>query len=191
MTEKEAAQLLTAITTHYPRSGIQADKLTLAAWLDILSDRTIEEARAALRIYVRGGHEFAPNAGQLYRIIYDHTTPPIDEAAVWEKIRRAVSYASHYDESRMIGGERVKKSQAEWAFAALPADIQDIVGSPAQLIAWQRMPDRQFEDYEKGRFFAAYKEKRRRGMELSFAGKNAALALKNGDVWRTDMFLEG
>lgn len=189
MNKKEIAMLLTQITTHYPRSGIVEDELTVAAWLDILGDRSYAEARAALIIYVRTGNDFAPNAGQLYKIIWEHTNPPIDETKIWTKIRRAVRYASNYTESRMIDGERIRKSQAEWAFSALPDDIQAIVGEPWQLMAWQKMSDRDFENYEKTRFFNAYNEKRKKDMELEFLNRKNMNVL-NSNISKT-LMVEG
>ena len=67
MDKTQIAKLLTIINGTYP--NFQANQATSKIWLEILKDEDASLAYKALIAYVSEGHAFAPNPGQIKKII--------------------------------------------------------------------------------------------------------------------------
>lgn len=141
MNKKEITMTLVKIKAMYPNQfkGIKEAEWRIIAgtWESILKEYQFDVVNAALNAYIAQGHEWAPNPGQVRKIIVTANTPQITSYEAWEDVRRALSNA---------GRDSID------AFKTLPEPAQKAVGSPETLKQWAVTPLEEIEKFIKPRF---------------------------------------
>lgn len=97
MTTTDISKLLAVIMHTWPNHRVDDPNVAIAAWQMVLGDVPYEAASKALTIYMRDGHEFAPNAGLLYQIIIDMTDALPSSADAWDEVQSRIrqTYPGH------------------------------------------------------------------------------------------------
>lgn len=120
MTEKGAARLIKTMQIYYPNFKPQDEVKSAVAWAAAFRQEDFTEVEKALMAYVRNDRSgFAPSPGQLMQYINLIDKPVYDSPYdAWAKVRKAISNSTWHSEEE---------------FAKLPADIQEVIGSPSVL----------------------------------------------------------
>ncbi len=119
MTREEVKQLLMNITVYYPSFKVSDVTSTVNAWYSMLADEDCGKIAIALKEYIKTDRsQFAPSIGQL---LAAETKPVENESVAWSQVMKAIGRSSYY---------------AQEEFDKLPPDVQQAVGTPAQLRQW-------------------------------------------------------
>lgn len=148
MNKKQTSLILVKVKSMYPQhfKGLQRAEWQIISktWTTILCGYEFEDVNAALDAYIATGREFAPNPGQIKRIIDDRKHPQLSAYDAWQAVRKSLSNAGGYPES---------------AFKKLPEPAKQIVGSPATLRQWAMTNLNDIENYIKPRFIKEFKDR--------------------------------
>ena len=122
MTKEDVKKLLATITAFYPNFKLENPAIALNGWLAILEEYETDVISKSLKAYVTGGHEYAPNPGQLIQLAFDliHGDEYPDEGAAWDMYYKALSDSTWH---------------AKESFDKLPPIVQKVAGSPSVLHA--------------------------------------------------------
>lgn len=121
MTERQAANILRAISAVYTsfKPANMAD--VIKVWTTIFSDDNATDVMTAVYVYMSEPHEYAPTPGQVRDIMFRLKEPEApSEAEAWSMVLRAMRNGCYHSAEE---------------FARLPELVQAAVGSPDYLRA--------------------------------------------------------
>lgn len=147
MTKKEITMTLVKIKAMYPNQfkGIKEAEWRIIAgtWESILKEYDFQIVDAALNAYIAQGRAWAPNPGQIRKIIVSANTPQITAYEAWEIVRKALSIAGH---------------DSTGTFKALPEPVRKAVGNAATLRQWALTSLDEIEKFIKPRFIKEFND---------------------------------
>ena len=136
MNHSETLRILSVLRAAYPAFYKDMGRETLdgivGLWQSMLADMPYGVVNAAIRALIAGDRKgYPPHIGAVMDHVRRLTAPSgPDEDQSWSRIERAVANSAY---------------EAEKEFGRLPEELQQIVGSPAQLHAWSQMEREAFD----------------------------------------------
>lgn len=133
MDRKETVSVLALLRAAFPAFYREMDRRELEKIVDLWEDMFRAEdgrivAAAVKSLIAAKADSFPPSIGAVKEKMRQITTPePVSEQEAWSRISKALRNGTY-------GAER--------EFAALPEDLQRVVGSPEQLRAWAAMDEK-------------------------------------------------
>lgn len=130
MTFDDARALMKIMKAEWPQSfrGLSREdaEAKLHLWAEMFADDDVTLVGLAVKsIITAGGHEFAPQIGEVKATMRKLQQPnAMTEAEAWAQVKRAVCRSGY-------------NSVEE--YAKLPLELQKLVGSPSQLRDWAMM----------------------------------------------------
>ena len=174
MTRKETGAVMDTLRVAYPQfyRGNQERESALAVklWAELFAQDDLKTVLAAVkRLIALDTRGFPPAIGAVKEQIWRLQHPQeLDAAGAWALVAKAVN-SSDYEKS----------------FAALPEEVRQAVGSPAQLAQWGRMEESAFQSVAASNFQKNYRERMNRRKERAVAaclGRGGATAgLRGGE----------
>ena len=134
MNTKETAAVMDILSAAYPQfyrgMGPAEKKAAVDLWAGMFKDDPLQIVLVAVkRLIATDTKGFPPPIGAVKEQIWRIQNPrQLTEQEAWQMVARAVNTAD-----------------AEKAFAALPPEVRQIVGSPVQLTQWGRMDETAFQ----------------------------------------------
>ena len=97
MTLNEISKLQAVIMVTWPNHRVDNPEAAINAWEMVLGEVPYPIVSQALTQYIREGHDFAPNAGQLYQIVLDMTDALPDAGDAWTLVQLRIrqTYPGH------------------------------------------------------------------------------------------------
>lgn len=146
MTKQEAASLLIAMQSIYPKFYSGIDKKDLADMVDtyasIYAEYEYTAIMAGLKAYVMTDTKgFPPSPGQIIDKIDKTINRDLTPEEAWSLVRQAIRRSGYY---------------AEEEFAKLPEVIQRAVGSPGNLASWSQLPSDEVATVIQSQFVRSY-----------------------------------
>ncbi len=173
MNRKETGAVMDTLRVAYPQfyRGNQERESALAVklWAELFAQDDLKTVLAAVkRLIALDTRGFPPAIGAVKEQIWRLQHPQeLDAAGAWALVAKAVN-SSDYEKS----------------FAALPDEVRQAVGSPAQLAQWGRMEESAFQSVAASNFQKNYRERMNRRKEKAVAaclGRGGATAELRGE----------
>ncbi len=174
MTRKETGAVMDTLRVAYPQfyRGNQERESALAVklWAELFAQDDLKTVLAAVkRLIALDTRGFPPAIGAVKEQVWRLQHPQeLDAARAWALAAKAVNSPDY-----------------EAAFAALPEEVRQVVGSPAQLAQWGRMEESAFQSVAASNFQKNYRERMNRRKEKAVAaclGRGGATAgLRGGE----------
>ena len=173
MNRKETGAVMDTLRVAYPQfyRGNQERESALAVklWAELFAQDDLKTVLAAVkRLIALDTRGFPPAIGAVKEQIWRLQHPQeLDAAGAWALVAKAVN-SSDYEKS----------------FAALPEEVRQVVGSPAQLAQWGRMEESAFQSVAASNFQKNYRERMNRRKEKAVAaclGRGGATAELRGE----------
>lgn len=174
MTRKETGAVMDTLRVAYPQfyRGNQERESALAVklWAELFAQDDLKTVLAAVkRLIALDTRGFPPAIGAVKEQVWRLQHPQeLDAAGAWALAAKAVNSPDY-----------------EAAFAALPEEVRQVVGSPAQLAQWGRMEESAFQSVAASNFQKNYRERMNRRKEKAVAaclGRGGATAgLRGGE----------
>jgi hypothetical protein len=152
MTRRDAVEILTIIQTAYPAYNPPDTEIAIGLWIDAFNETPAQTVKTAVKTYIMGDHEFAPNPGNINTLIYNMNTIHEDTPEeLWAKyVRPAIRDALYHSEER---------------FEKFPLDLQKVIAAPRVLSGWASMSTETVDSVIYSQFLKSYRgymsEKRR------------------------------
>ncbi len=168
MTRKETGAVMDILRVAYPQfyRGVDSRDIALAVrlWAEMFAQDEVKTVLAAVkRLIALDTRGFPPAIGAVKEQIWRLQHPQeLDAAGAWALAAKAVNSPDY-----------------EAAFAALPEEVRQVVGSPAQLAQWGRMEESAFQSVAASNFQKSYRERMNRRKERAVAaclGRGGATA---------------
>lgn len=131
MTKKDAAKILAVLKVAYPMGyrdmSVEDRKATVNLWAEMFQDESYAEVSAAVKQFIATDDRgFAPNIGQIKRILHSRQSPdnemtPMEAAAI---LMQAISNSGYH---------------AKEEFEKLPPVLQRVVRHPQMLFEWSQI----------------------------------------------------
>lgn len=123
MTRQETQELLFTISALYPNFTVPDKSITVDAWYWALHGYTVEQAKAALMIYVKTSNTgWAPSASQLIGCIHaPKNNDQLSEGEAWALVKKAIQDGNYHAEER---------------FNELPELVRRAVGGAGMIRQW-------------------------------------------------------
>ncbi len=119
MNKQETQKILMLLNGAYPNMKVPDRAMMVEVWWNVLSDIGYDNVTKAIYKYMRGDtSNFPPSIGQIVNLCKEDENPTIPEAQAWSMVHKALRNSNY---------------NAESEFEKLPKEIQDAVGSPAEL----------------------------------------------------------
>lgn len=173
MTRKETGAVMDTLRVAYPQfyRGNQERESALAVklWAELFAQDDLKTVLAAVkRLIALDTRGFPPAIGAVKEQVWRLQHPQeLDAAGAWALAAKAVNSPDY-----------------EAAFAALPEEVRQVVGSPAQLAQWGRMEESAFQSVAASNFQKNYRERMNRRKEKAVAaclGRGGATAELRGE----------
>lgn len=174
MTRKETGAVMDTLRVAYPQfyRGNQERESALAVklWAELFAQDDLKTVLAAVkRLIALDTRGFPPAIGAVKEQVWRLQHPQeLDAVGAWALAAKAVNSPDY-----------------EAAFAALPEEVRQVVGSPAQLAQWGRMEETAFQSVAASNFQKSYRERMNRRKERAVAaclGRGGATAgLRGGE----------
>ncbi len=158
MNRKETGAVMDILRVAYPQFYRGADSrdiaLAVRLWTEMFAQDDVKTVLAAVkRLIALDTRGFPPAIGAVKEQVWRLTHPQeLDAAGAWTLVAKAVN-SSDYEKS----------------FAALPEEVRQAVGSPAQLAQWGRMEESAFQSVAASNFQKNYRERMNRRKEKAVA----------------------
>lgn len=158
MTRKETGAVMDTLRVAYPQfyRGNQERESALAVklWAELFAQDDLKTVLAAVkRLIALDTRGFPPAIGAVKEQVWRLQHPQeLDAARAWALAAKAVNSPDY-----------------EAAFAALPEEVRQVVGSPAQLAQWGRMEETAFQSVAASNFQKNYRERMNRRKEKAVA----------------------
>lgn len=158
MNARETAAVMDILRVAYPQfyRGVDSRDIALAVqlWTEMFAQDEVKTVLAAVkRLIALDTRGFPPAIGAVKEQVWRLTHPQeLDAAGAWALVAKAVN-SSDYEKS----------------FAALPEEVRQAVGSPAQLAQWGRMEETAFQSVAASNFQKNYRERMNRRKEKAVA----------------------
>lgn len=158
MTRKETGAVMDTLRVAYPQfyRGNQERESALAVklWAELFAQDDLKTVLAAVkRLIALDTRGFPPAIGAVKEQVWRLQHPQeLDAAGAWALAAKAVNSPDY-----------------EAAFAALPEEVRQVVGSPAQLAQWGRMEESAFQSVAASNFQKSYRERMNRRKERAVA----------------------
>lgn len=167
-TIKIMAVLRAAYPQYYAKQSTEDLQGIVNLWAEMFEDEPYKLVAMAVKALIKTRvSTFPPGIGEINEKIQQITQPEeMTEMEAWTIVRKAIRGASMDPSSRkMSGGVLEERTSAEVNFDALPAMLQQIVNSPEQLAAWERVPETQIDTVIQSHFMRSYKAKAKNAKE--------------------------
>ena len=173
MNRKETGAVMDILRVAYPQFYRGADSrdiaLAVRLWTEMFAQDDVKTVLAAVkRLIALDTRGFPPAIGAVKEQVWRLQHPQeLDAAGAWALVAKAVN-SSDYEKS----------------FAALPDEVRQAVGSPAQLAQWGRMEESAFQSVAASNFQKNYRERMNRRKEKAVAaclGRGGATAELRGE----------
>jgi hypothetical protein len=170
---RETAAVMDILRVAYPQfyRGVDSRDIALAVqlWTEMFAQDEVKTVLAAVkRLIALDTRGFPPAIGAVKEQVWRLTHPQeLDAAGAWALVAKAVNSPDY-----------------EAAFAALPEEVRQAVGSPAQLAQWGRMEESAFQSVAASNFQKNYRERLNRRKEKAVAaclGRGGATAELRGE----------
>lgn len=143
MTRDETKIIIRSIAAAYPNYHPADLRETVDIWAAMLNSYDYKAVSEALQRYILSDKSgFAPAIGQITTLIGEKQSNFLEPMSAWAMVRKAVSNSAY-------------NSEAE--FNKLPAEIQDAVGSAANLKEMSQMDIETVNSVEQSHFLRAYR----------------------------------
>lgn len=143
MTRDEAKKLIMVMTAAYPNYHPQDLTQTVDAWAALLSDYEYKPVAEALQRYILSDRSgFAPSIGQLTAILAEKDNQFMEPLAAWALVFKAIGRSGYGSVEE---------------FEKLPPEIQEAVGSAANLYEMSQMDTGTVNSVEQSHFISAYR----------------------------------
>lgn len=143
MTRDETKIIIRSISAAYPNYHPADLKETVDVWAAMLKSYDYKAVSEALQRYILSDKSgFAPAIGQITTLIGEKESSFMEPMAAWALVYKAICNSGY-------------NSEAE--FNKLPAEIQDAVGSPANLKEMSQMDIETVNSVEQSHFLRAYR----------------------------------
>ncbi len=158
MNARETAAVMDILRVAYPQfyRGVDSRDIALAVqlWTEMFAQDEVKTVLAAVkRLIALDTRGFPPAIGAVKEQVWRLTHPQeLDAAGAWALVAKAVNSPDY-----------------EAAFAALPEEVRQAVGSPAQLAQWGRMEESAFQSVAASNFQKNYRERLNRRKEKAVA----------------------
>ena len=154
MNTKETAAVMDILSAAYPQfyrgMGPAERKSAVTLWAGMFQDDPLQIVLAAVkRLIATDTKGFPPAIGAVKEQIWRIQNPQqLTEQEAWQMVAKAVNTAD-----------------AEKAFASLPAQVRQIVGSPVQLAEWGRMDETAFQSVVASNFQRSFRARKENAKE--------------------------
>lgn len=151
MTTKETGAVMDVLRVAYPQFyrgiGSRDTALAVQLWQQCFQEDPVELVLAALKRFILLDTKgYPPAIGAVKEQVWQLTRPQgLDSAQAWALVAKAVNTSDY-----------------EKAFAALPEQVRQVVGSPTQLAQWGRMEESAFQSVAASNFLKSYRERQHR-----------------------------
>lgn len=161
-TIKIMAVLRAAYPQYYAKQSQEDLQSVVSLWAEMFADEPAQTVAMAVKALIKTRvSTFPPGIGEINEKILQLTQPEeMTELEAWALVRRAIRGASMDPSSRIFrDGVQSQKTSAQVKFENLPPLLQQIVNSPSQLAAWERLPDYEIETVIQSNFMRSYRAK--------------------------------
>ena len=159
MTLEETSAVMDLLNAAYPQYySKQTDRQRVVAaelWAAMFADDALVVVLAAVKVHIAADEKgFPPHIGAIKARIRQITTAPeMTELEAWNYVKGAV-----------MG---VDWTAPEKKFELLPAEIQQVLGSPQTLVDWGKLPETEFHTVIQSNFMRSYRGKIARNREYN------------------------
>lgn len=167
MDKTETLKIMTVIKTAYPKYYTDSETSNLQAavrlWNSMFKETDYSVVATAVKAYI-AVNKFPPTVADINEYILMITQPKEKTAfEAWEQVKQAVRNSSYNSETE---------------FNKLPADIQQIVGSPETLRVWAMSDAATLDSVIGSNFQKGYKARQQYNKRFSLIGKDAAALIQ-------------
>lgn len=144
MTSDDAITILTMVQTAYPSYKPLDINIAVELWADAFRETPAGTVKAAVKAYIMGDHEFAPNPGNINTLIYSmNALQEETPEELWAKYVRPAIRDSNY--------------HAEERFEKFPLDLQKVIAAPRVLSGWASLPTETVDSVIYSQFLKSYR----------------------------------
>lgn len=144
MTSDDAITILTMVQTAYPSYKPLDINIAVELWADAFRDTPAEIVKTAVKAYIMGDHEFAPNPGNINTLIYSmNALQEETPEELWARYVRPAIRDSNY--------------HAEERFEKFPLDLQKVIAAPRVLAGWASLPTETVDSVIYSQFLKSYR----------------------------------
>ena len=163
MTREETLAIMGVLKAAYPNfykgMGRNDAEGIVDLWSSMFDQEPAQLVAMAVKAHIASDTKgFPPHIGAIKEAIVKLTKPPeleLSEMEAWGLVRRAIHGASMEGWSRKERyGDMVS---AEYNFSQLPPLLQQVVGTPNQLAAWERLPTDEIETVVQSNFMRSFR----------------------------------
>ncbi len=170
MTRKETGAVMDILRVAYPQFYRGVDSrdiaLTVQLWAEMFAQDDVKTVLAAVkRLIALDTRGFPPAIGAVKEQVWRLQHPQeLDAAGAWALAAKAVNSPDY-----------------EAAFAALPEEVRQVVGSPAQLAQWGRMEESAFQSVAASKNYRERMNRRKEKAVAACLGRGGATAELRGE----------
>ena len=161
-TIKIMAVLRAAYPQYYAKQSSEDLQGIVNLWAEMFADEPYQVVAMATKALIKTRpSSFPPGIGEINEKIMQITQPEeMTEMEAWSVVRRAIHGASMDASSRKFrDGVQDPRTSAQVNFERLPDLLKQVVNSPEQLAAWERLPDHEIDTVIQSNFMRSYRAK--------------------------------